>query len=129
DSFPDTSQPKPTLNMSSPGSLFLFLAQMLNASLSFSINMRSINSQLSMFMSSITTLHSLKTIKFIFLCVLWYASSAVTNNIGKSLLNVFPYPVTLTWIQFGFVSFYCHVLGQLGFTRIRRLTVNILKET
>ncbi|CAG8567149.1 4888_t:CDS:2 [Paraglomus occultum] len=127
-SFPDTSLPKPTLNMSSSRFLVFLLAQATEL-FSVSIDMNSIISQLSMFFSSITTFQSLKTIKFLFLCVLWYASSAVTNNIGKSLLNVFPYPVTLTWIQFGFVSLYCHALGRLGFTRIRRLTVDILKET
>ncbi|CAG8466967.1 2672_t:CDS:2 [Paraglomus brasilianum] len=133
-SFPDTSIPKPTLNMSSPG-LLVLLTQAI-ALFSSSVNtsqlslfFSSITSQLSMFFSSFTSFQSIKTIRFIFLCILWYASSAITNNIGKSLLNAFPYPVTLTWIQFGFVSLYCHILGRLGFTRIRRLTVEILRET
>lgn len=34
------------------------------------------------------------------LCMLWYAASAVSNNIAKSILTVFNYPVTLTMVQF-----------------------------
>lgn len=56
------------------------------------------------------------------LCVLWYGSSALSSNTSKSLLSrrkqpgdalplppLFPYPVTLTWIQFLFVNAYCYV--------------------
>jgi solute carrier family 35 protein E1 len=41
------------------------------------------------------------------LCVLWYLSSALSNNTGKSILAAFRYPVTLTLVQFGFVACYC----------------------
>lgn len=46
-------------------------------------------------------------LKFGGLCILWYCSSAVSNNTGKDILARFRYPVTLTLIQFGIVSFYC----------------------
>ena len=41
------------------------------------------------------------------LCSLWYMSSALSNNTGKSILAAFRYPVTLTLVQFGFVAGYC----------------------
>ena len=56
------------------------------------------------------------------LCVLWYTSSALTSNTSKDLLSrrrvpghevklppVFPYPVTLTLVQFVFVNLYCYL--------------------
>uniref|UniRef100_A0A1D1XH18 Putative transporter C83.11 n=1 Tax=Anthurium amnicola TaxID=1678845 RepID=A0A1D1XH18_9ARAE len=73
---------------------------------------------------------SYDTVKFLVYCLLWYASSAITNNTGKQLLNQFNYPVTLTWIQFGFVGFYCYAFGQgVGLTRIRSPTVGIIRRT
>ncbi|KAI9104947.1 triose-phosphate transporter family-domain-containing protein [Phlyctochytrium arcticum] len=47
------------------------------------------------------------TLQFCGFCAMWYASSALTNNSGKQILNYFPYPVTLTFIQFAFVSGLC----------------------
>lgn len=35
----------------------------------------------------------------LFLCVLWYAVSSSNNVIGKTLLNEFPYPMTMTMVQ------------------------------
>jgi solute carrier family 35 protein E1 len=49
-------------------------------------------------------------VKFIFLCLLWYATSALSSNTGKVILNNFRYPVTLTIIQFFFVAGYCWLL-------------------
>jgi len=73
---------------------------------------------------------NLKIIKFIVLCLSWYASSAITNNIGKQILNQFNYPLTLTWIQFGFVAFYCYLLGNgLGFTKLEHPSRQILNKT
>ena len=51
------------------------------------------------------------SLKFIFLCVLWYMSSALSNNSAKQILTTFKYPVTLTFIQFGFISGWCTVLA------------------
>ncbi|KAF9179993.1 suppressor of loss of ypt1 [Haplosporangium sp. Z 767] len=67
------------------------------------------------------------------LCLLWYLSSAVTNNIGKQIMNQFRYPVTLTFVQFMFVSFFCFLLGSgpgpFRMTTIRRPTQGILQMT
>lgn len=41
------------------------------------------------------------------LCLVWYLSSALTNTSSKSILNAFPKPITLTIIQFAFVSGWC----------------------
>ncbi|KAF9970379.1 suppressor of loss of ypt1 [Actinomortierella ambigua] len=64
------------------------------------------------------------------LCLLWYLSSAVTNNIGKQIMNQFRYPVTLTFIQFVFVSLFCFLSGSvLRLTDIRRPTIGIIQMT
>jgi solute carrier family 35 protein E1 len=41
-------------------------------------------------------------------------SSALTNTSSKSILNAFPKPITLTLIQFAFVSFWCILLVYLA---------------
>ncbi|KAI9831207.1 MAG: hypothetical protein M1819_005135 [Sarea resinae] len=45
--------------------------------------------------------------RLIVLCVVWYLTSALTNTSSKTILNAFEKPVTLTLIQFGFVSSWC----------------------
>ncbi|KAH7311739.1 triose-phosphate transporter family-domain-containing protein [Stachybotrys elegans] len=45
--------------------------------------------------------------RLIFLCLLWYSSSALTNTSSKSILNAFDMPATLTLVQFAFVSSLC----------------------
>ncbi|KAI1316601.1 suppressor of loss of ypt1 [Mortierella claussenii] len=77
-----------------------------------------------------TVLKLYKAVKLPLLCLLWYLSSAVTNNIGKQIMNQFRYPVTLTFIQFVFVSLFCFLLGS-GFrmTTIRKPTVGIMHMT
>ncbi|KAF9345073.1 suppressor of loss of ypt1 [Mortierella sp. NVP85] len=64
------------------------------------------------------------------ICLLWYLSSAVTNNIGKQIMNQFRYPVTLTFIQFVFVSLFCFILGS-GFkmATIRKPSMAIMHMT
>nr|CAG8433730.1 5515_t:CDS:2 [Entrophospora candida] len=55
---------------------------------------------------------------------------AITNNIGKQILNQFNYPLTLTWVQFGFVAFYCYLFGNgLGFTKLEYPSRQILNKT
>ena len=51
------------------------------------------------------------SIKFILLCLLWYLSSALSNNSLKQILINFNYPVTLTFVQFGFVAGWCALLA------------------
>ena len=48
------------------------------------------------------------------LCLLWYFTSALTNTSSKSILNAFPKPVTLTLIQFAFVSSWCMFFAYLA---------------
>lgn len=52
------------------------------------------------------TVPSGSTVGFVLLCGLWYLSSAFSSNTGKQIMNQFKYPVTLTFIQFAFVSGY-----------------------
>jgi hypothetical protein len=67
-------------------------------------------------------------LKFILNCCMWYISSSVTNNIGKSIMNSFQFPVTLTFVQFGLVAFWCYVVSTVFTSRdIRRPTQDILK--
>lgn len=60
---------------------------------------------------------SISTLRFVTLCALWYTSSAVSNNTGKTILNNFRYPVTLTFIQFGFVAGWC-IIFCVGRTKL-----------
>lgn len=47
------------------------------------------------------------TVRFALLCMLWYSTSALSSNTGKVILTQFRYPITLTFVQFGFVAGYC----------------------
>jgi len=70
------------------------------------------------------------TIRFVSLCSLWYISSAISSNTGKVILNNFRYPVTLTIVQFFFVSGYCVVCSKVGIgSRLRDPTKSILRGT
>lgn len=51
------------------------------------------------------------SLKFVLLCLLWYLSSAMSNNSAKQILMTFKYPVTLTFVQFGFISGWCLLLA------------------
>ena len=63
---------------------------------------------------------SASTVRFVLLCSLWYMSSAMSSNTGKAILTQFRYPVTLTFVQFGFVAGYC-LLFMSPIIRISRL--------
>lgn len=52
--------------------------------------------------------------KLVILCVMWYASSALTSTSSKSILNAFDKPATLTLVQFAFVSSLCVVAAWLA---------------
>jgi solute carrier family 35, member E1 len=54
---------------------------------------------------------SATSIEFILLCLLWYFSSALSNNSLKQILINFNYPVTLTFVQFGFIAGWCMLLA------------------
>ncbi|KAJ3843257.1 triose-phosphate transporter family-domain-containing protein [Lentinula raphanica] len=70
-------------------------------------------------------------ITFILLCSLWYTTSALSSNTGKAILTEFRYPITLTFVQFGFVAFYCllFMTPVLRFSKLRAPTKAILKDT
>ncbi|KAI9320233.1 triose-phosphate transporter family-domain-containing protein [Dichotomocladium elegans] len=60
-------------------------------------------------------------------CALWYACSAMTSNSGKQILDVFPFPVTLTFVQFGLVGLQCYATAALSNkTRIRSLNTQFI---
>ncbi|KAI8871720.1 TPT-domain-containing protein [Ramicandelaber brevisporus] len=68
--------------------------------------------------------------KFVGMCVAWYMSSAIANNIGKHILTEFRYPVSLTYGQFFFVAFYCILYGKvLGFAKLEKPTRENLSKT
>jgi solute carrier family 35 protein E1 len=71
------------------------------------------------------------TIRFILLCSLWYTSSALSSNTAKVILNKFPYPITLTIVQFALTSACCLALSNpvFGMTKLRRPTIGILQNT
>ena len=71
------------------------------------------------------------TTRFILLCSFWYTTSALSSNTGKTILNQFEYPVTLTIIQFAFVAGYCLLFMSpvIQFTKLRSPTRAILWST
>lgn len=67
-------------------------------------------------------------LKFILNCCMWYISSSLTNNIGKTIMNVFKYPITLTFVQFGLVAIWCYLISTFfTHTHIRTPTKDIVK--
>ncbi|KAL1696780.1 triose-phosphate transporter family-domain-containing protein [Schizophyllum commune] len=71
------------------------------------------------------------TVTFVLLCSLWYMSSALSSNTGKAILTQFRYPVTLTFVQFGFVAAYCLLFMSpaVRFARLRTPTRAIIRST
>ena len=74
---------------------------------------------------------SISTVRFVTLCALWYTSSAVSNNTGKSILNSFRYPVTLTFIQFGFVAGWCIIfcVGRTKLAQFQQAKSSLSQQT
>lgn len=69
-----------------------------------------------------------ENLKFILNCCMWYMSSSLTNNIGKSIMISFSFPITLTFVQFFLVAFWCYLVSILfGTTRIRTPNSTIVK--
>ncbi|KAL4065965.1 triose-phosphate transporter family-domain-containing protein [Scleroderma yunnanense] len=70
-------------------------------------------------------------VRFSFLCMIWYTTSALSSNTGKTILVQFSYPVTLTIIQFAIVAGYCLILmtPAVRFSRMRLPTRGILMTT
>ncbi|RDB23956.1 putative transporter C83.11 [Hypsizygus marmoreus] len=78
-----------------------------------------------------TATPSSSTLVFVLLCTLWYSTSALSSNTGKAILTQFRYPITLTFIQFGFVGFYCllSMSPMIRFTKLRMPTKPIIQST
>ncbi len=74
---------------------------------------------------------SFSTPVFVLLCSLWYTTSALSSNTGKAILNQFRYPITLTFIQFGFIAMYCLLFMSplVRFSRLRLPTKAIIHST
>lgn len=54
-------------------------------------------------------------IRVVLLCVVWYLISSGNNVVGKTLLNEFPYPMTVTMVQLlSIASFSSPVLRLMG---------------
>ncbi|KAL0953362.1 hypothetical protein HGRIS_004599 [Hohenbuehelia grisea] len=68
---------------------------------------------------------------FILLCSFWYTTSALSSNTGKSIMTQFRYPITLTFVQFGFVAAYCLLFMSpaVRFTKFRPPTLAIIRST
>ncbi|KAI0687693.1 triose-phosphate transporter family-domain-containing protein [Cerioporus squamosus] len=77
------------------------------------------------------TVPSATTVRFVLLCCLWYTTSALSSNTGKSIMTLFRYPVTLTFVQFGFVAAYCLLFmsPMVGFSKLRRPNKAIIRNT
>jgi len=76
------------------------------------------------------------------LVLIWYISSAISNNLNKTILDasvsVLPFPLTLTFFQFGFISLSCLIIFKLSSsssssssptlvsTRLQQLDKNLL---
>ncbi|KAH7112152.1 triose-phosphate transporter family-domain-containing protein [Dendryphion nanum] len=64
----------------------------------------------------------------VMLCAAWYMTSIFSNTSSKAILTALPKPVTLTLVQFGFVSSWCLFLAALArrFPRLKQ-TIPVLK--
>ncbi|PFH51860.1 hypothetical protein AMATHDRAFT_141742 [Amanita thiersii Skay4041] len=73
----------------------------------------------------------MSSITFVLLCVLWYSTSALSSNTGKAILTRFRYPITLTFVQFGFIAVYCLLFMSplIRFTKLRMPSKAILQST
>lgn len=80
---------------------------------------------------STVTIPSAATVRFVLLCALWYTTSALSSNTGKSIMTLFRYPVTLTFVQFGFVAGYCLLFMSplVRFSRLRYPNKAIIRST
>lgn len=64
-----------------------------------------------------------EVVTVLFLCVLWYAISSSSNVVGKMLLSVFPYPISVTMVQLTSITVYSGPFFNLW--GVRRYTSNI----
>ncbi|KAJ3370348.1 suppressor of loss of ypt1 [Allomyces arbusculus] len=69
------------------------------------------------------------TLGLVLMCMLWYASSALTNTVKKQILQVFPYPVTVTIAQFASVGILSVLGASLDWLALRRLDADVVRTT
>jgi solute carrier family 35 protein E1 len=79
----------------------------------------------------LTSLPAVANTWFILQCAFWYTTSALSSNTGKAIMTQFRYPVTLTFIQFGFVALYCLLFMSplVRFSKLRTPTRAIVRST
>lgn len=51
--------------------------------------------------------------KFLLCCFMWYVCSSLSSNTAKQIMNIFKYPVTLTFVQFLMVSCWCALMERV----------------
>jgi solute carrier family 35 protein E1 len=71
----------------------------------------------------------MQLLKFLATCICWYLSSAITNNIGKEILGIISFPVTLTIIQFGFLAVFSFIYGTFVTKDLQPISKQILVLT
>ncbi|XP_027206964.2 solute carrier family 35 member E1 homolog [Penaeus vannamei] len=68
-------------------------------------------------------------LRVLLLCVLWYLVSSSNNVVGKTLLNEFPYPMTVTMVQLVSISLYSSpVLRWMGVRRRAEISWSYYKK-
>lgn len=66
--------------------------------------------------------------RFMACCFMWYLSSSLSSNTGKQIMNLFKYPVTLTFVQFLFVACWCFIVENFVSSRsIKKPTRQIIE--
>ncbi|XP_042206227.1 solute carrier family 35 member E1 homolog isoform X1 [Homarus americanus] len=68
-------------------------------------------------------------VRVILLCILWYLVSSSNNVVGKTLLNEFPYPMTVTMVQLVSITLYSSpVLRWMGVRRTADISWSYYKK-
>jgi len=69
------------------------------------------------------------TLKLGFLILGWYCSSALHSNFQKKVLKQYKHPFTITYLQFLSIVFYSGISHFFGFTKIKRISKYVVKQT
>ncbi|OUM69706.1 hypothetical protein PIROE2DRAFT_26921, partial [Piromyces sp. E2] len=64
-----------------------------------------------------------------FLILGWYCASALHSNFQKKVLKQYKHPFTITYLQFFSVVFYSGISHFLGFTKLKRISKYVVKQT
>ncbi|XP_045584922.1 solute carrier family 35 member E1 homolog isoform X2 [Procambarus clarkii] len=68
-------------------------------------------------------------VRIVFLCIVWYLVSSSNNVVGKTLLNEFPYPMTVTMVQLMSIAVYSSpVLRWMGVRRTADISWSYYKR-